>query len=73
MKKIIALTLSLIMVLSMAVSAATFSDVADDYWAVKYISEMKEKAVVNGYPEGDFRPENPVTRAEFAKNARCYF
>ena len=43
-----------------------FSDVADGAWyaqSVKYLASMN---IVHGYPEGDFRPDNPITRAEFA-------
>ena len=28
---------------------------------------MVEMGLVNGYPDGFFRPDNPITRAEFAK------
>lgn len=45
----------------------TFKDVKTSYWAFEYISEMAQRNVLNGYPNGYFYPENPVTRAEFAK------
>ncbi|MCC5910056.1 MAG: S-layer homology domain-containing protein [Clostridiaceae bacterium] len=44
-----------------------FSDVPQDYWAFMYIAEMEERGVLQGYPDGRFRPENVVSRAEFAK------
>jgi len=44
-----------------------FSDVTKDYWAFSFIGEMIERKVLNGYPDGLFRPDDMVTRAEFAK------
>lgn len=44
-----------------------FSDVPENYWAFGYISEMAERGVLNGYPDGKFYPNSQVTRAEFAK------
>ena len=68
MKKFISVVLVFAMMLSITAFAADiFSDVPFDYWGVDYITEMYERQVVNGYPEGDFKPENNVTRAEFAK------
>lgn len=44
-----------------------FSDVPKSYWAFSYIGEMFDRGVINGYPDGKFRPDNQVDRAEFAK------
>lgn len=44
-----------------------FSDVPESYWAFSYISEMSERGVLSGYPDGKFYPDSQVTRAEFAK------
>lgn len=45
----------------------TFKDVNTDFWAFDYIAEMAEREVLSGYPDGNFYPNNTVTRAEFAK------
>jgi|GEM_PF-2384061 len=45
----------------------TFSDVKDDNWAYPYINELTEKRVINGYEDGTFKPNDQVTRNEFAK------
>jgi len=45
----------------------TFSDVPTTNWAFQYISELVNDNVLSGYPDGQFRPNNNVTRAEFAK------
>ncbi len=46
-------------------SAAAFSDVESDYWGASYITELASKGVVNGYPDGTFRPNDNVKRADF--------
>jgi hypothetical protein len=35
-------------------------------WAEPFIKALVEKGIVAGYPDGTFRPDQPVTRAEFA-------
>lgn len=45
----------------------TFSDVPKNYWAFQYISEMVERGILSGYPNGRFYPNNTITRAEFSK------
>ena len=42
----------------------TFTDVADDHWAVKYINSAAAKGWIVGDPGGTFRPEDKITRAE---------
>lgn len=44
----------------------TFNDVAKDCWAANYIGYMQQFGIVTGYEDGSFRPDAPVTRAEFA-------
>ncbi len=44
-----------------------FDDVKETHWAFSYINEMSSRGILKGYPDGAFYPENPVTRAEFAK------
>ncbi len=43
------------------------SDVSEAYWAYQQISELVKADVLSGYPDGTFKPENLVNRAEFAK------
>jgi len=42
-----------------------FSD-AQNYWAKDAIYSLQNNNIIKGYPDGTFRPEKPVTRAEFA-------
>lgn len=37
------------------------------HWAYSQISNFMNKGYINGYPDGTFRPENSITRAEFVK------
>lgn len=39
----------------------------DTHWAYEEIIYMSRVGVVNGYPDGSFRPDNTMTRAEFVK------
>ena len=43
---------------------STFPDVSSRYWAAKPIALAQEKGWVSGFPDGSFRPANPVSRAE---------
>ncbi len=47
--------------------AQNFYDVDKSHWAFSFISEMYERGVINGYPNGMFYPDKNVERAEFAK------
>ena len=42
-----------------------FSDI-DGHWAQSCIETLARQKLVSGYPGGIFRPDSPVTRAEFA-------
>ncbi|WP_269058676.1 S-layer homology domain-containing protein [Paenibacillus validus] len=41
-----------------------FNDIQDAEWAAAYIAKMKSKNVVQGFEDGTFRPNQPVTRAQ---------
>jgi len=43
-----------------------FPDVPSDHWAYTYVEYCVEEDVVSGYPEGDYRPDNVVTRDQMA-------
>ena len=47
-------------------SSLLFTDVPTDYWAYDAISYLVAHHVVHGYPDGSFKPEGKLTRAEFA-------
>jgi len=43
-----------------------FSDVPDAHWAKDFITELTKMGIIEGFPDGTFRPDGPVTRAQFA-------
>jgi hypothetical protein len=44
-----------------------FPDVTSSYWARSYIDTMLGTGIVIGFPDGTFRPDDSLTRAQFAK------
>lgn len=50
----------------MAVPVMAYPDVDESYWAYPQINLLTEKGVIVGYPDGTFKPDDNVTRAEFA-------
>ncbi|HEY8347424.1 MAG TPA: S-layer homology domain-containing protein [Symbiobacteriaceae bacterium] len=53
---------------SATAAPASFSDLAG-HWAQGEVARAVERGLVSGYPDGTFRPDAPVTRAEFVKLA----
>lgn len=47
-------------------SDTVFNDIKG-HWAEEVINKWHEKGIVSGYPDGTFKPDNYVTRAEAAK------
>jgi parallel beta-helix repeat protein len=43
-----------------------FRDVPEGYWAKAYIEALAAKNIIAGFPDGTFKPNEPVTRAQFA-------
>ena len=46
-----------------------FSDVSADKWYNNAVSTLCNMGVIGGYADGTFRPDAPISRAEFAKIA----
>ncbi|MBE9050775.1 family 10 glycosylhydrolase [Nostocales cyanobacterium LEGE 11386] len=49
----------------MVSTTTNFPDV-QNHWARLFIEALATRRILNGYPNGTFRPDNSVTRAEFA-------
>ena len=47
--------------------AATFTDVPTAHWAHDSIQNIANRGLINGYPDGTYRLNAPVTRAQAAK------
>jgi len=50
-----------------------FPDVPNDFWARPYIEALAQRGIVKGLPDGKFRPNQPMTRAEFAAQLQKAF
>ena len=48
---------------------AFYTDMDQNHWAYQSIKFLTEVGVVVGYPDGTYKPDIPVTRAEFASMA----
>ncbi len=69
MRKILSLVLVLSLVLgsmSFAFAAPSFSDV-DNEDVLDAVKRLNAFGIVDGYEDGTYKPENSITRAEFAK------
>lgn len=53
-------------------AAPTLKDI-ESSWAKEHIEALVRLGVVSGYPDRTFKPERPVTRAEFAKMVAAAF
>lgn len=67
MKRFI-LTLALLF-MTITGANAFFSDMTTSHWAYEQIRDLSEQSIVIGYPDGTFKPDDNVTRAEFASMA----
>ena len=70
MKKFLTLLCIIALILSMLPAttfAGNFPDLPSSHWAYDNITALTEMGAINGYEDGLFRPDNPVTRGEMAK------
>ncbi|UFJ42364.1 S-layer homology domain-containing protein [Brevibacillus humidisoli] len=70
MKRVLSVLLCTLLILTMipvASAKTTFRDVPRNHWAYEAIMEMADKGIITGYNDRTFRPNNHITRAEFAK------
>lgn len=72
-RKLFAFALVLVMVCGTA--TFSFGDAIDieDHWAKETVQRHQENGIVNGYTDGSFRPDQPITRAEFVSILNKYF
>ncbi len=64
-KPVICILLSIcLLLLSVGLAYAQFSEVSG-HWAEQQITSWINKGFIKGYPDGKFKPDNDITRAEF--------
>ena len=69
-KKVLALVMVFALSLSLFAGAVEFTDANDIHENYQDdVNMLVELGVLGGYPDGTFRPEDKITRAEFAKMA----
>ncbi len=51
----------------MAAPNPLYSDLPEDRWSYRYVADLSAQGVVNGYPNGTFRPTGNVTYGESFK------
>ncbi len=56
---------------ALAIKTSPFNDVASNRWSAGYIARAAELGIINGYGNGKFGPEDPVTVAQAAKMLVC--
>lgn len=56
-----------------ALAQNNFPDVDANYWAQPFIERLAAQNIIAGYPDGTFRPEQPLDRDEFAALIRASF
>ena len=69
MRNLFKLILSTIVVIGFGIPSFAYPDVTKDHWAAQQIEILTEQGVIVGYPDGTFKPDDNVTRAEFASMA----
>ncbi|NLJ76142.1 MAG: S-layer homology domain-containing protein [Peptococcaceae bacterium] len=65
-RNLLILCLSLLLVLSLVGTAYAQPADIKGHWAEKQISNWVDNELIAGYPDGTFKPDNSITRAEFA-------
>lgn len=50
-----------------------FADVPPEAWITPILSDLAQRQLVSGFPDGSFRPEAPMSRAEFAAQINRLF
>ncbi len=63
------LTFVLVLLLAVAVAMpaqANFPDVSEDHWAYEAVVELQAAGVIEGYPDGEFKGQQNMTRYEMA-------
>lgn len=60
------ITISLVNPPMVMAQNSQFNDVSPNYWAANFINPLVQKGIIAGFPDGTFKPDAPVTRAQFA-------
>jgi hypothetical protein len=64
---VVAIAAFLVVVSPAPATDVSFSDVPASYPNAEAIADLSGRGIINGFADGTFRPDNPVTRQQFAK------
>jgi hypothetical protein len=53
------------------INSNPFTDLSGSHWAYAYIISAYLKGWISGYPDGEFKPQNGISRAEVVKIVNC--
>lgn len=65
-KKFAPVMIGLALSISTAVAEPQFKDLDENHWAYAQIKQLAEQKIVVGYPDETYKPDEEITRAEFA-------
>ncbi len=66
MTRLVLLTLIFALIAGAAAAGEGFKDVPKDHWAAESVQVLADSGIVQGFPDGTFRGDQPLTRYEFA-------
>jgi len=75
MKRVLSIALVLLMLFAMMPTTALannlestiqFSDLQQTHWAYSEIMYLAQRQIINGFPDGTYRPNEPITLEQFA-------
>jgi hypothetical protein len=69
----VAPVVSVVPVVAQTQTQAQFVDVPAGHWAHPFITNLATRDIIAGFPDGTFRPNEPVTRAQYAAMVRRAF
>lgn len=64
---ILIVTLLLTLIIHPAKAASNFIDTKNDSWYSAYVDNLVELGIINGFPDGTFRPEDTLNADQFIK------
>lgn len=73
MKKILMPVISVVVILTLVISSFSvlayvgYTDVFENHWAYEAIEYATNRGWFNGFSDGSFKPDNPISRAEAVK------
>lgn len=61
------LVFSTLLICVLGINALAYEDINSDYEFYTQITVLSDEGIIDGYDDGSFKPDNPISRSEFAK------